>query len=1052
MKKLIFSVLVLTIVVSGGVSAQPSLNFKRIVNNWPTIELYFMVSVDGQPVYNFNKEHNFRIHENGAPVGDFTLWCPDGDRRFVVSATFVMCQTRFNEGAIKNSANTYIDLQDGIYDESSIIWGMGDVRTALGMTVDLAQCKQAINAAPTTGAIHLYDAIYQAVQEVINKGNNPIRAVLVFAGGNDEGSIVSAQEIISLALRNRIPIYLFSFNPVDASAISLIAALTGGRHFHNPSEYDVTGVMYELQQPYIGPVHMECLITYQSECADSTLRTVDLTVMNVDDGSDTKTKTFKAPIGSRTNDSIRFAFENSAADDQGIVRAPLTIASPVRNRLAALKPFTLKVSFDEAVFTFDSISVAGTALEHAGYDVSVTGNQITLTTLVPVPFAPDQPLCYFALHPKWLLDKPMYSTLELKSVQFSQGCLVPMLENGTILVPGTLIPSVIPDGSASFCEGESMTLHCSGGFTDYLWSTGETAQSITVYAGGAYFVEAKNASGARWRSDTIIVAQLPAPHPEITPSGNVITCGNDGVKLSSVTSYPEYEWSNAATARTTTAFAAGAYYLKVLGENGCWGYSDTVLVTRHEKPVSVISGPSSLCALDSVYTYSVTPEAGKSYQWSVERGTILGNADGSEITVKWSSLNTPIVHLLTTDDATGCIGGAKLAIASSAPTPVIVQSKPQALKLIEGDSLTLDITGQYDAYLWNTGATASSIVVTAPGTYSCTVYDGPCTGTVSANVVTIPEPALHLSGSTSVCSGIVVYYSVEDIDGITYEWNVAGGTVFPLPDASGISVRWDQAVTGKVAVRCSLGNWTRELSIDVDVAVTPIVSMTVEGGTVACEGDTILLTAQESYLYYRWSTGETARQIRAIATGEYWVFGSNDGVCWGGSAPVSVTILDAPAQPAITFDGVWLRAHTSAVRYQWYLDGDSIPGANSDWLRKELDGVYTVRAFNANGCSTLSEPLTVTAIRELPAAERISIDVSPNPNHGAFTVSAAFEKPETFVLRIVNEAGKVVYSETYRSETASWSGVYRLENLPRGTYFMTVTGKGMHAIEKFTVR
>ena len=33
--------------VSGTASAQPQLNFKRIVNSWPTIELFFSVACDG---------------------------------------------------------------------------------------------------------------------------------------------------------------------------------------------------------------------------------------------------------------------------------------------------------------------------------------------------------------------------------------------------------------------------------------------------------------------------------------------------------------------------------------------------------------------------------------------------------------------------------------------------------------------------------------------------------------------------------------------------------------------------------------------------------------------------------------------------------------------------------------------------------------------------------------------------------------------------------------------------------------------------------------------
>jgi len=55
-------------------TAQPELNFKRAVNIWPTIELYFTVECNGAPYYTFDKQ-NFEITENGDRVDDFTVWC-----------------------------------------------------------------------------------------------------------------------------------------------------------------------------------------------------------------------------------------------------------------------------------------------------------------------------------------------------------------------------------------------------------------------------------------------------------------------------------------------------------------------------------------------------------------------------------------------------------------------------------------------------------------------------------------------------------------------------------------------------------------------------------------------------------------------------------------------------------------------------------------------------------------------------------------------------------------------------------------------------------------
>ena len=59
------AVLVATILFGHSATAQlgPTLNFKRIVNNWPTIELYFTVACNGNPAYDMQKQ-NFKVVEN----------------------------------------------------------------------------------------------------------------------------------------------------------------------------------------------------------------------------------------------------------------------------------------------------------------------------------------------------------------------------------------------------------------------------------------------------------------------------------------------------------------------------------------------------------------------------------------------------------------------------------------------------------------------------------------------------------------------------------------------------------------------------------------------------------------------------------------------------------------------------------------------------------------------------------------------------------------------------------------------------------------------------
>lgn len=80
------------------------------------------------------------------------------------------------------------------------------------------------------------------------------------------------------------------------------------------------------------------------------------------------------------------------------------------------------------------------------------------------------------------------------------------------ITSGSVFISIIPAPDASitavgpttFFNGDSVTLISSSG-TSYLWSTGATTATITVFTGGSYWVDVTNTNGCAGRSDTVIV-------------------------------------------------------------------------------------------------------------------------------------------------------------------------------------------------------------------------------------------------------------------------------------------------------------------------------------------------------------------------------------------------------------------------------------------------------------------------------------------------------------------------------------------------------------------
>ena len=93
------------------------------------------------------------------------------------------------------------------------------------------------------------------------------------------------------------------------------------------------------------------------------------------------------------------------------------------------------------------------------------------------------------------------------SVTTSGGCGDGTSADVDVTVNPEPIPTITASGPTTFCEGQSVTLTSSLG-TSYLWSTGETTQSIMVDASGSYSVVTQNVFNCS--SATTKVTAIPA--------------------------------------------------------------------------------------------------------------------------------------------------------------------------------------------------------------------------------------------------------------------------------------------------------------------------------------------------------------------------------------------------------------------------------------------------------------------------------------------------------------------------------------------------------------
>jgi hypothetical protein len=163
---------------------------------------------------------------------------------------------------------------------------------------------------------------------------------------------------------------------------------------------------------------------------------------------------------------------------------------------------------------------------------------------------------------------------------------------------------------------------------------------------------------------------------------------------------------------------------------------------------------------------------------------------------------------------------------------------------------------------------------------------------------------------------------------------------------------------------------------------TPV--LTASGSTSICIGSSVTLssssgTGNQWYDGTAALPGMTGIEYLVSQAGQYWVQVTDAYGCFANSSVVTVQVNNdtagesvvptlTPAGPlALCSDTTVLLIASQAVNYQWFWNGDAIPGENGDTLPVTLSGTYSVATGTA-GCGTmgaLSDSVMVTYFNQL---------------------------------------------------------------------------------------
>ena len=511
---------------------------------------------------------------------------------------------------------------------------------------------------------------------------------------------------------------------------------------------------------------------------------------------------------------------------------------------------------------------------------------------------------------------------------FAGGC---NCSSSSVTVVEHELPEVSISGTPVICSGIGAPLNVSAG-SSYLWSTGETTQSITADHTGLFSVSVTDANGCT-NTASVEVTELVG----ITISGDTEICQGETTSLS-VEMAGEYVWSTGAQTSTITVSEAGPYSVTLSLPNGC-SASATSNVIVNALPVPTISGNTVICQGE---TTTLTADDGVSYLWS-------NNSTNASITV-----GTAGMYTVTATNVLGC--------SSTASTYLTVNALPTSTvsgitTICQGETTTLTANGG-TLYQWSDNSTNASITVNISGQYTVTVTNAQgCSATASTYVTVNALPVPTITGNTSICQGETTTLTASG--GTSYRWSNSSTNASITVGTAGI-----YTVTATNAQGCSA-------AVSTYVTVNALPNPTISGNTSICQGETTTLTANGG-TSYRWSNNSTNASITVSTSGTYRVTATNSQGC----SAIASTYVTVNALPNVSISGntVICRGETAtltasgAQSYLWNTGSTNAtimtgPGSSR---------TYTVTGYSAQGCTrSVSTYVTVYPTYNTPITHNI---------------------------------------------------------------------------------
>ncbi|MFN6945384.1 MAG: gliding motility-associated C-terminal domain-containing protein, partial [Cytophagaceae bacterium] len=586
-------------------------------------------------------------------------------------------------------------------------------------------------------------------------------------------------------------------------------------------------------------------------------------------------------------------------------------------------------------------------------------------------------------------------------VHVSNGC---GSASDTLLIRGQLLEPFGRD--VRMCELDTIELNAQNPGASYLWSTGESSQTIKVIESGKFYVHVENECG--YLRDTMLVSMdtllpqidLGPDIRECAPAEFVLDAGNPGA---------DFVWSTGETSRQITVSSTGNYSVECI--NGCGSSIGSIQVKVDQMAPELDLGPDVDLCLPFAYPIDAGfPDA--EYRW------YPGGATSQKITARAGG-----TYSCVASNSCGLDSAAVIIAAFRLPQVSLGSNRAVCNELV-----VLNAGNPDSRYIWYPGGeTEQTIEVNESGEYRVNVYN--VCGIVSNRINVVIDtdlPDVNLGSDTTFCNPIGMELIINDYPMANISWSTGEEQV------STVFVR--DTGTYEVRVVNACGESTSQIYVGKNM-----IEAKAHPDTTICFGEEIKLFADNGPYSYTWepndlvSNPDSSETLAFPEEDMYFYLRVNDGDCYnvdsvfiGVHPPIISDIRSNVKEGYSPLYVEFSDRFDNGYSYTWYFTDSDSSIAKRPIFSFE-DGAYEVKAkIVGDGGCYVWDTINIKAFSLF-----IPNLITPDGD-GVNDFWELTENHEHIYVEIYNRWGELVYSK--HGYVKEWGGDAVLE----GVYYYLV--------------